>query len=342
VFRLYGGKKRGQRHSGSRLWGSLGEAFFFGAIFVLGLLSLISAVTTQSFGRSADGLEWGQGFWALLLVFGSFILIGGGGLIRLMLQVGASAERRSALAKKAADIELIGEALTGRSRHPFIPNDANMTNSPGVTLAFRLPSMESPAWKLAAGAMLCLGWVLAAGAIAVVSINRFQADQPEWLLMAFALPFLAVGGWSFHFFVRQMWIEMAIGPTSVEISDLPLCPGQDYEAAIAQSGRLEFNWLELWLICEEEATYQQGTDVRTERRRVHRQRVFRADEFAIEPAQPFEAQCGFRIPDDAMHSFQSEHNAVHWKLIVVGQATSFPIFERTFPIVVYPLAAESA
>jgi hypothetical protein len=37
-----------------------------------------------------------------------------------------------------------------------------------------------------------------------------------------------------------------------------------------------------------------------------------------------------------MHSFQSEHNAVHWWLVVRGSLAYWPQFERRFPIIVYP------
>ncbi|HMC11219.1 MAG TPA: hypothetical protein VKH44_08005, partial [Pirellulaceae bacterium] len=41
-------------------------------------------------------------------------------------------------------------------------------------------------------------------------------------------------------------------------------------------------------------------------------------------------------PPTAMHSFQSPHNLVRWKLVVRGEAETWPLFERGFPIVVYP------
>lgn len=333
-FRIYGEKKRGARRTGSGFLGSLGEAFFFSALVALGVLSLAAMITWQ-FVDPAPEITWGRGFWSMVLVLSSFILIGGGGVIRTLLHVGASAERRSALAKRAAGIELIGDALAGRSDFPNIPNAHNMTNSPGVTLAYRLPVIDMPAWKLSAGALLCATWLVAAVALIVVFINRYQA-RPEWFLIAFATPFLAVGGWAFRFFVRQLWIQAAVGPTSVEISDLPLYPGEPYDASLAQAGRLHFNSLELWLVCTEEATYQQGTDVRTETRDVYRQQLSRTTDFKIDPARPFESRCRIAIPEGSMHSFQSNHNAIAWKLKVIGRAKSVPPFERTFPIIVHP------
>ena len=58
--------------------------------------------------------------------------------------------------------------------------------------------------------------------------------------------------------------------------------------------------------------------------------------FRIEPAIPFTAPCTIAMPADVMHSFQSPHNAVRWKLVVCGEAEAWPAFERGFPIVVNP------
>ena len=90
------------------------------------------------------------------------------------------------------------------------------------------------------------------------------------------------------------------------------------------------------LVCDEEATYRQGTDTRTERRRVYEQVVFAASEFEIYPEMPYEHECDLEFPTDVMHSFQSDHNAVQWRLVVHGVVEKWSNYERVFPIVVYP------
>jgi hypothetical protein len=65
--------------------------------------------------------------------------------------------------------------------------------------------------------------------------------------------------------------------------------------------------------------------------------VFRCETVSVEPRVPFEIQRKVRIPEDAMHSFQSGHNAVHWKLVIRAEPDSGPGFTRSFPVVVYPL-----
>jgi hypothetical protein len=127
-----------------------------------------------------------------------------------------------------------------------------------------------------------------------------------------------------------------MGQTTLEISDLPLLPGREFQVAIAQHGHVAMKSLQLWLVCEEEATYMQGTDIRTEAREVYRQSCFERCDFRIEPGVAFTETCSVPVPPTAMHSFQSAHNVVRWKLVVRGEAESWPLFERGFPIVVYP------
>jgi hypothetical protein len=131
-------------------------------------------------------------------------------------------------------------------------------------------------------------------------------------------------------------VNSGMGQTTVEISDVPFIPGREYQAVIAQHGHVIMKSLEASLLCEEEATFTQGTDIRVESREVYRQPCLVRRDFRIEPALPFTAPCGIAVPPTAMHSFQSPHHVVRWSLVVRGEPESWPVFERRFPLVVYP------
>ncbi|MDP6722394.1 MAG: hypothetical protein QGF59_27255, partial [Pirellulaceae bacterium] len=126
------GKKRGKRRTGSRLVGSVGEAIFFGLLFLLGAVALTSLVTTQVVNPTAAIYRPGLGFWLAVTVLSSFVFIGGAGVILTVLQVGVSAERRSAIVQRATDLDLIQDALPSQKDFPSIPREANLVNSPGV------------------------------------------------------------------------------------------------------------------------------------------------------------------------------------------------------------------
>jgi hypothetical protein len=93
---------------------------------------------------------------------------------------------------------------------------------------------------------------------------------------------------------------------------------------------------EVLLICEEQATYRQGTDTVTDERPVNVQPVLQKSDFRIQPPDVFETRCSFEVPDTVMHSFRSEHNAVTWKLVIRGDVERWPAYERDFPVVVVP------
>lgn len=331
-------KKRGERRTGSRWVGGVGEALFFGLLFFLGAIS--TAYLTVFHLIDPDFFPSGTGMWLLMLVCGSFMAIGGGGAVYSLIQLGTSAERRSALAKQASKIELIRDALPEPQAYPSIPRDTNLTNSPGIRLAYRLPMSHTQAWQLLAASAFCLVWnVMSVVLVSMVARSHLK-QEPDWFLTLFVVPFLGIGIWAIYYFFQQVLLHTGMGPTSVEISDHPLRPGTSYDMYLSQGGRMQLKRLELSLVCDEEATFQQGTDIRTETFRVFKQVIFAKEDFRIETGKPFEQQVQFSIPPFAMHSFQGNHNSIHWKLEIRGQAKSWPVFERVFPIVVYPPGAE--
>ena len=337
LFRLWE-KKRGDRRTGSQFVGGLGEALFSGVLFLLGAFSLAYVVVSRFVSTAPTLYQPGFGFWLMVLVMVSFTLLGGSGVIYTVLQVGTSAERRSAIARRAADIDLISEAIPTHREQPTIPSDANITNSPGVRFAYRLPVSHSGPWVLFAATAFFLVWNGITAVLVTVAIKSHLADQPDWLLSLLVLPFVVIGCWATYYFAQQMLVHTGIGPTQVEISGHPLQPGGDYQLFVSQAGRLKIRSLEVLLVCEEEATFRQGTDIRTERCRIHCDRVFEAQHVAVKPNRPFEQECELQVPQHVMHSFRAKHNAVHWLLVVRAQAKSWPEFERQFPIVVAPPA----
>jgi hypothetical protein len=158
------------------------------------------------------------------------------------------------------------------------------------------------------------------------------------LLVALLVPFLVIGIAGITLFVRGLFLAAAVGTTQLEISDHPLRPGRRYEVLLAQGGAGVLRALELALELEEQATFRQGTDTRSERVVVWRQVVITRRDVQLDPVSQFELQTQVHVPADAMHSFISEHNAVRWRLAVRGTPARWPPFVRIFPVVVYPPA----
>lgn len=372
-------KKRGGRRTGSKLWGSLGEALFFATMFVFGAVSLTALIVSQFVSPvdaddeqvvvSEDGApvteaseipggptaaaaaeegrrllrvvasyRTGFGFWLMTVVLASFVLMGGSGLSYTLLHLGTSAERRAALAKRAADIDLISDAIASDKAFPALPSDADLRNSPGIRQNFRLPTTESPAWQLTAATLFGLLWNSLAVGLFVVALKSHIVGRPDWLLTLLVLPFVAVGAWSMRYFWRQLLWVTAVGPSIVEISDYALRPGMKAQVFFSQTGHRQLKRLQLDLVCEEEANYQQGTDIRTEVCVVSRTELLHRDDLRLEPREPFECEATLQVPEGAMHSFQAVHNRVRWKLVVRAQVEGLPKYERSFPVIVHPPA----
>lgn len=269
-----------------------------------------------------------------LLIPLSLLVIGGGRMIYALVHWNASRERRSILEQKAARREL----FQGGSDHEFptVPTDSNLTNSPGTTLAYRLPTSATPGWRLFATVAACVAWNTIVVLFAILAVRRFVRGEPDWLLVALLVPFALGGVWLAVYLSRQILLAAGVGPTRIEISSHPLLPGEPYEVFLSQMGRLDMQSLEIWLACDERATFRQGTDTRTETRRVYQRRCFVREDFEIAQGLPFESRCQVTVPIGAMHSFHAGHNEVSWKLIVKGKVRGRPDYEREFQIVVNP------
>jgi hypothetical protein len=287
--------------------------------------------------------DYGWATWLLFTVPISFIIIGASGLLHVVLYWGKSAERRAATAPRVGlhERDMFGVAGAG-SKYPTVPQGADMTNSPGTKLKFRLPMATSPGWTLFGTLAFCIAWNGIVAVFATMAIRSYFAGKPDWLLTIFTIPFAAIGIWAIVPLVRQLLVTTGIGPTLVEISDHPLFPGGRYRVFLSQSGWLTVNRLRLLLVCEEVATYRQGTDTRTETREVFRKELFRRDSFEIRGGEPLECEVDLTLHEGAMHSFAATHNGIDWTLVVEGDVAGWPEYKRAFPVIVRPATGESA
>jgi hypothetical protein len=227
----------------------------------------------------------------------------------------------------------------------------DLSQSPGGTLAFRLPVGSTPRVPGFEGLLGCTAqaviWIGATVASIVVIVarpaertGRFGAF-PTWLaalgLIAFVLVALAILTLFLYPVVKAL-VTFGVGPTTLEVSDHPLVPGGRCEVFLSQSGRPKLNMtsLRVLLICEEEAKYPVEGATRTETRRVFEEGIIARERIEAYAGSPFEVRGELRVPPGAMHSFVALHNQVRWKVVVQGQSALGPNFEREYPIVILP------
>ena len=339
-------KKRGDRRTGSSRVGVFGELLFLASLFGFGAISsayLVSSHVMQPQGDEVFAVGSGYGFWFLLVVLLSFALIGGSGVLLRAWRVGTTAERRSAIEQRAGGMEIITDRDADHEELPSIPRDANLTNSPGTTLRYRLPLAQSPAWLLSAAMMFSLVWNGITCVLLAILAERLTNGDVRYMLIIFSVVFVGIGIWSIRHLANRMVEQTSIGPTGLEISAHPWHPGGAFEVFLSQGGQVQLDALTIRLVCEEEATYTQGTDLRVEQRKTFDQLLLKESACLIEPSKPLERQLSVTLPETAMHSFQSPHNAVAWKLIVAGEGKSWRNFQRSFSVIVHPqLSSEAA
>lgn len=329
-------KKRGTRRTGSRRLATLGEAILDGALLVIGTAGLYWLVADVLL---ADGRDAGWWPWLLIVIPIALVAYGGTALVVLLWQSAASSERRAAVVQKAIDWELLGAEPSAGP--PSVPTIAATTDSPGVRLTYRLPIDAASGWVSFAMAAICVAWNTLVAVFVYQVIRQHAAGEPNWLLTWLMVPFVLAGLWTLVALGQQVWMTTLLGATRMEVSDHPFYPGGQYRGFVSQTGRLRVRWFQVQLVCEEHATYQQGTDNRVATERVYCQTLFSQRKFDIGPGSAFEASFAIPVPAAAMHSFAAPHNAVAWALVVRGRAVRWPEFQRRFPVCVYPRSSSA-
>jgi hypothetical protein len=224
--------------------------------------------------------------------------------------------------------------------YPSVPHDTGLTNSPGTRLAYRLPAAHLGGWSLAAlvtGSLVFCGMVAFLPTLAVLKARDGELD---WPLVLAGLLFVPAAFWLLYVSLKRLTQAVHLGHTVVEISRQPLYPGAACQVLLSQFGRLAIRRLRLSLVCQEKATYQQGTNTRTEFRQVAEHEIFRGEDLIVRPNQPLDVQRTFQVPPRAMHSFRAARNEITWMLVVEAVLDRWPKLRRTFPLVIYPSRPE--
>jgi hypothetical protein len=276
--------------------------------------------------------------YMFLILAATFMAVGGGGLYAFWKSVGRTkievTQMRAMWAMQAG-----GLGWRIDPDRPTVPAP-DPAQSPGSILPYRLPIGNPPGRTLMGAVFLALFWNgITAPAVVAIIAGHLGWDGMQGTLTfptLVVIPFVLVGCVLIYIAVRQSLVTFGVGPTTVEASDHPLVPGGRCEIFLSQPGRLTMNSLRVLWICEEEAKYRDGSNTRTETRRVFEDEIIAKDWFEVPAGQPYETRFELRVPSGAMHSFVTENNQVRWKLVIQGDVARWPGFEREYPIVVLP------
>ncbi|MFC4992023.1 DUF3592 domain-containing protein [Rubritalea tangerina] len=188
-----------------------------------------------------------------------------------------------------------------------------------------------------------LGWILGAFLIAafwngIVSVffldvwNTWQKGDPDWFLTLFLTPFVLVGlGMILHFFYRIMAACNAAPTLTLKPASITLdTPARLYWKTLR--GEHKVAQFQIYLIGEEEARYQRGTNTVTDTSIFH-------ESLLTETSDPRKIRRGeieIILPQDTMPSWEGSNNAIKWYLRVRGDIKLWPDIKDDYLITVLP------
>lgn len=315
------------------------EVLFATSLLLAGVILIVVNLTFAFLYSTPD--QFFTSIWAfvLQLVLGlTMIVVGSLRVVATLWKVGASVERRGAIVSRAGEIELFNEVRKKRSDLPTVPAAPKQPER-GNTLKYRLLGSRRSFWALAIVTLLAVSLSVIITIVAITAFASLGGEETDWTAFALLLFLLAPTSWSIYRFVRQLFILAGLGPTQLEISSHPVIAGTPVQLFLTQPGRIRLSLLEVLLVCEEEATYDQGTNIRTEKVNVYQKRLFRKRGISVKPNEPFQGEFEFELPHGTMHSFKSANNTVKWKIVVHARAKGWPDIERNFVISVHPSTA---
>lgn len=282
--------------------------------------------------------DWQWENFLALIIPSSLLLIGVGIGIHALAGPRPGSKERTALRETARKVQE-GE-LPPAGEFPYLPPIDDITDSPGIRLAYRLPMIDSPAWTLCVLAIVTLAWNAGCVLFLTVAACSFLQTVGDWLFLCYLLPFVLVGLWLITHTFIQFRNATALGPTLVEIEKFPLIPGQPVRIFLSQGGEQPILWLNVILLCEEEVVFTHGTNTRREKQRVYQRLIFGEESMEVTPEKEFQVEFPLEIPLGSMHSFAAPRNQLNWRILIQGKMENFPMFERSFPLIVYPALKE--
>jgi hypothetical protein len=320
--------------------------FTWGLIFFLaGVFLFVMILQALVRGDPGNNLQ-GAYPWKCLWILFPFPFIIPGALVlhhvwRRRETVGLSPEQRK-VAEVAAPAAREGAgaiALPPAAPEAEYPTVPAVSHAPGGELSVRLTRDISPGW----GVLIFLGLLLLCSGVItpliVTVVNGLRARDFEYVPIAgFFSLFVGIIWLLLAGVTVKEWREWSLGHPVVELSDLPLYCGETYGLLVTVPGPARFRRLRIAVVCEEEASYTEGTTRRKETRRVYDQELARQEGLVIERGEPLRVRGSLPVPPGAMHSFKAEHNEVRWVVRVEGEAQRlFALkFTHDYPLPVRP------
>jgi hypothetical protein len=194
---------------------------------------------------------------------------------------------------------------------------------------------QTPTWNKLIGILFfCLFWNGIVSVFVINMISGFRSGRPEWFLVFFLIPFELVGVGTIVAVVYQF---LAIFNPQFHLTIQPgnLYPGSEGQISWAVRGRAQrIRSLSIKLIGREEATYRQGKNTGMDKTTFFEKELINTGMLQEITA----GQAKVSIPQETMHSFESDNNKIVWLIELRGDITRWPDVSQEYKITIYPKA----
>ncbi len=176
----------------------------------------------------------------------------------------------------------------------------------------------------------------------ILTVMILSGDTPIFPFIILGI-FALVGLVLIYAAVHHLMSRAKMHPPTLTISIEPLCLGETFQVAYEQAAKSagKLNGVQLRLICQEQATYRQGTSTHTVTHDALSESFEVLGEGNLDRMKPLMAKTEMQIPFDAMHSFSSDRNEIKWLIECHVDIPSWPDHKTVYALNVLPHTVQS-
>ena len=264
-------------------------------------------------------------FWGWVFLFiPTLIIISGASLLISRLYDRAFSEEEKANSKRR------------KTQYPTLPQRIDRPLARGAVK--NLSPDARTRFASVVGAVGAILWNVAAWTIAVYVAKVAETTGDKIAAAIFILIFCGTG----LLFACRLWtrrrIERAVGTMAITVNAFPIQPGRRVNVELTLKGPARAKRFDVALQCVEVARFAQGTNTVAHHKEIYDSTLMTRFDVDVSSKAETTERFSFVVPIGAMHSFQSEHNEIIWKLVARMELCDGGVFARDYELVVMPFA----
>ncbi len=194
---------------------------------------------------------------------------------------------------------------------------------------YRLTPFQSVRKSFIAGFFFAMVWTIVTGFIIFANLNNPDPQKEPSIVAGIFL--VAVNALILIWPVRSFLRLIMTGQTTVDVNSEIAFPGEPLEVIVCQPGKFVIDKCTVDFVCEERATYSQGTDTVTRQEIVRNVSMCELTNLQSREGKTLTHQTVI-VPPDAMPTFEAKHNEINWIIRVQMVIPKRPDTEQLFRV----------